>query len=375
MTLDIGVASLADLQPTTVDGSRRAPRERIEQIVSLAVQADELGLDHFGVGEHHNEVFVVSSPAVVLSAVAARTSRIRLTSSVSTLGALDPVRVYQDFATVDLLSAGRAEITAGRSAYPEPFALFGASLADYDELFEEKLDLLLKIRANPRLTWRGRFRPPLEDAAVVPRAVQDPLPVWIGVGGSPASAERAGRLGLPMILGYIGGTPERLRGLADTYREAGEHAGRAKDLRLGVALHYFGAPSMEAAGATYPYYHDFLRPKHPGGGGFYVSPEQFEAGLPRGRHLMIGTSEHVAEKLTELHDALRFDRVQALVDWGGLPRGLVEQSLERLAAEVAPALRRHAEAKAEAKAEARTPASTARVVRDTPLPRAVRGAR
>ncbi|MDX6257429.1 MAG: hypothetical protein QOJ11_3763 [Frankiales bacterium] len=344
LSLDVGIASLADMQPTGVDGVHHTSRDRLEQIVATAQLADGLGLDHFGLGEHHSADFVVSSPAVVLSAIAAGTTRIRLTSSVTTLSALDPVRVYQDFATLDLLSAGRAEITAGRSAYPEPFALFGASLDDYERLFDEKLDLLLRIRAAPRLSWRGRFRAPLDDAVVTPRAVQDPLPVWLGVGGTPASAARAGRLGLPMILGYIGGTPAHLRQLAEVYREAGETAGHAHRLRLGVALHYFGAASIEAARATYPYYHQFLRPKHPGGGGFIVRPDQFAAAMRSGQHLMIGDSLHVTEKLLDLYDELHFDRVQALVDWGGLPRGLVEESVERLGTEIAPALRQRAAA-------------------------------
>ncbi|MEC3951995.1 LLM class flavin-dependent oxidoreductase [Nocardia sp. CDC153] len=339
MSIDIGIASLADLQPVTVDGSMRGAAERVEQIVSLGVLADRLGLDHFGLGEHHNEDFVVSSPAVVLAAIAARTSRIRLTSSVTTLGALDPVRVYQDFATLDLLSAGRAEITVGRSAYPEPFTLFGADMSRYDELFAEKLDLLLRIRSEPRVTWQGEFRPELADAVVTPRAVQDPLPVWLGVGGTPGSAARAGRLGLPMVLGYIGGSPDRLRVLAEIYREAGEQSGNADKLRLGVALHYFGAPTMAEAAATYRYYYDFLRPKHPGGGGFIVTPRQFQEGLRAGRHLMIGTGEHVTAKLAELYEAVRFDRVQALVDWGGLPREAVEESVHRLGEEIAPSLR------------------------------------
>jgi len=342
--LDIGITSLSDWQPVTVDGARRSPRQRVEQIVALAVLADELGLDHFGLGEHHNAAFVVSSPAAVLSAVAARTARLRLTSSVTTLGALDPVRVYEDFATLDLVSGGRAEIIVGRSAYPEPFALFGVDIADYDEVFQEKLELLLAIRDQPVVTWRGRFRAPLRDAVVVPRAVQEPLPVWLGVGGTPASAARAGRLGLPMILGHIGGTPAHLRQLADVYREAGARAGHADDLRLGIALHYFGTSESQDAMSLYPYYRDFLRPKHPGGAGFVVERDAFALGLRPGRHLMIGTSEQVSAKLAELYDTVRFDRLHALVDWGGLPEDAVRESVHRLAETVVPALRRHAAA-------------------------------
>jgi len=251
----------------------------------------------------------------------------------------DPVRVYQDFATLDLLSAGRAEITAGRSAYPEPFALFGADIERYDELFAEKLALLLRLRAEPEITWRGVHRPPLTAAAVGPRSLQDPLPVWIGAGGTPASAARAGALGLPIILGYLGGTPEHLRRIVELYRAAGRQAGHEDRLRVGVAAHYFGGASPQEAAATYPHYHDFLRPKRPGGGGYVVAPADFTAWLEPDRPLMIGTSQHVTEKLIALHDVIAFDRVQLLVDWGGLPPHLVEASLHRLGAEIAPAVR------------------------------------
>lgn len=341
MTVHIGISSLSDLQSPTHDGRSVSPRQRLDQIVSLAVLADELGLDIFGLGEHHSEEFVVSSPAVVLTAAAARTSRIRLTSSVSVLSVLDPVRLYQDFATLDLLSAGRAEITVGRSAFAEPFALFGEKLEDYDDLFTEKLDLLLRVNESPRTTWSGRFRPPLADAPVVPRALQSPLPVWLGVGGSAQSAVRAGTLGLPMIIGYLGGSPRQLAQVTDLYRSAGEAAGKAEQLRVGIALHYFGSPTMSDALATYPHYHDFLRPKKPQAPGFTVTRQQFEAGIAPGQALMIGPSEHVIAKLIELYDSVRFDRIQALVDWGGLPEPLVHDSLTRLGREIAPAIRAH----------------------------------
>ncbi len=337
--MDIGIATLTDVQPRTVDGATRTVEQRTAQIVRLGVQADRLGLDHLGVGEHHAPDFAVASPAVVLAAVASRTSRLRLTSSVSTLGALDPVRLYQDFATVDLISGGRAEITVGRSAYPDPFALFGAPIQVYDDLFSEKLDLLLRLRSSPRVTWQGRFRPPLDDAAIVPRSVQDPLPVWVGVGGTPASAERAGALGLPMILGYIGGTVERLAALATLYRRAAERAGHAESARVGVGVHFFAAADEATAAETYPYYRDFLRPKSPGGGGFEVGPEQFRHGRGADGHLAIGTPERITEKLLALHRAVGFDRLQALPDWGGLPEDAVTESVRHLAETVAPALR------------------------------------
>ncbi|MGW2464036.1 LLM class flavin-dependent oxidoreductase [Streptomyces sp. NPDC001761] len=344
--MDVGIASLADFQPRTVDGRPLTAGERHSQLIRLGVTADRLGLDHIGIGEHHSVDFAVSSPAVVLAAIAARTSRIRLTSSVSTLSALDPVRLYEDFATLDLVSEGRAEITVGRSAHPEPFELFGVPLSHYDQVFAEKLGLLLRVRDEPRVTWHGQFRSALAGAAVVPRARQDPLPVWIGVGGTAASAERAGRLGLPMMLGYIGGPVERLAHLAAVYRAAGETEGHGHRLRLGVGVHFFSADGTATALDTYPYYRDFLRPKRPGGNGLTISPEQFRAGLDPSGHLLIGTPERVTEKATALYEAVRFDRLQALVDWGGLPDHAVASSVGHLATAVAPALRRLAGAAA-----------------------------
>ncbi|QKV80282.1 LLM class flavin-dependent oxidoreductase [Amycolatopsis sp. Hca4] len=337
MSVEIGVATLADRQPRTVDGREVTEAARLAQIVDLGVQADEEGLDVFGVGEHHSADFAVSSPVPVLSAVAARTSRIRLTSGVTVLSVHDPVRVHQDFATLDLLSAGRAEITVGRSAYPEPFALFGVDIERYDEVFAEKLGLLLRLRDEPEVSWRGRDRPPLERAVVVPRSAS--LPVWIGAGGSPSSVARAGALGLPLILGYLGGHPGHLRQLADLYRAAGRQAGHGDRLRLGVAAHYFGAASAAEAASTYRHYHDFLRPKRPGGGGYTVSRPDFAEGAGPDRPLMIGTSEHVADKLVRLHEVVGYDRVQLLADWGGLPPAQVRESVHRLGSEIAPAVR------------------------------------
>src|SRR3954453_2596681 len=203
--MQLGIISLSDVQ------AGQTASERVADAIYYASLADRLGLDVFALGEHHTPDFALSSPPVVLAAAAARTSRIRLTSGVTVLPVLDPVRVYQDFATLDLLSHGRAEITAGRSAFTEPFDIFGVDLAQYDEVFSEKLDLLLQLRDQSTVTWSGTHRAPLNRAQITPRSQQEPLPVWVGVGGSPESAARAGRLGLPMILGYIGGPLEHAR--------------------------------------------------------------------------------------------------------------------------------------------------------------------
>jgi alkanesulfonate monooxygenase SsuD/methylene tetrahydromethanopterin reductase-like flavin-dependent oxidoreductase (luciferase family) len=337
--VQIGISTLTDIQPVTVDGRHVTAIDRMNQIVRLGVRADELDLDLVGVGEHHSSDFVVSSPAVVLAAIASRTTRVRLTSAVTVLSVLDPVRVYQDYASLDLVSGGRAEITAGRSAYAEPFALFGLPLSEYGELFEEKLDLLLKIRQTESISWQGRYRPELAGEPVTPRALQPELPVWIGAGGSPESVVRAARLGLPLILGYLGGSPAHLAQSTDLYRRAGEQFGTSEKLRVGIALHYLGAASEAEAASAYPYYRDFLRPKAPAGSGFVVSRENYDAGRGPGQALMIGETAPVIDKLVALHAATRFDRIQALVDWGGLPPALVEESIERLGTEIAPSLR------------------------------------
>jgi alkanesulfonate monooxygenase SsuD/methylene tetrahydromethanopterin reductase-like flavin-dependent oxidoreductase (luciferase family) len=337
--VDLGVLSLGDLQRDQRTGRLRRPVDRMSEILGYAKLADDLGLDVFAVGEHHSTEFFTSSPAVVLGAVAARTTAIRLTSATTLLGVADPVRVYEDFASVDLISHGRAEITVGRSAFVEPFALFGYDTADYDALFAEKLGLLLDIRAGQPVTWSGRFRPPLEAAVVVPRAVQDPLPVWVGVGGSPGSAERAGRLGLPMVLGYIGGTLAHLRPLVDTYRAAGEQAGHSSALKVAISTHFYAGADPAAARMVYPYYHEYLRPKKPGGRGFVVSQAAFDAGTSPDGAIMIGSADEITSKLLNAVKVLGLDRVFAQVDWGGLPPGLVQESIARYATEIGPALR------------------------------------
>jgi alkanesulfonate monooxygenase SsuD/methylene tetrahydromethanopterin reductase-like flavin-dependent oxidoreductase (luciferase family) len=337
--VELGILTLGDLQRDARTGRQHRAVDRTAEALRYAELADQLGLDVFAVGEHHSPQFTTSSPAVLLAAAAARTSRIRLTSAVTLLGVLDPVRVYQDFATVDLISRGRAEITVGRSAFVEPFALFGHDVATYDELFAEKLDLLLQVRDNERVTWSGRYRPALSDAPVIPRAVQEPLPIWIGVGGTRSSAERAGRLGLPMTLGYIGGTLQHLMPLVDTYRAAGERAGHPERLRLGLSTHLYVGADPTAARAVYPYFHEYLRPKAPGGRGFTVSPAAFEAATGPHGATMVGSAEELTAKLLQAKQTLGLDRLYGQIDWGGLPPRMVEESMSRFAQYVAPALR------------------------------------
>jgi len=337
--MELGVISLSDIQTDPATGRPYPYQQRIEEIVGHATLADRTGLDVFALGEHHTLDFAVSSPAVVLAAAAARTSRIRLTSGVTVLPVLDPVRVYQDFATLDLLSDGRAEIVAGRSAFTEPFEIFGVDLADYDAAFIEKLELLLQLREGDHVTWSGKFRPPLHQAPITPRAVQEPLPIWYGVGGSPESAERAGRLGLPMVLGYIGGPLAHARRAVDIYRAAGERAGHPDKLRVGISTHFYAGATPGDARRVFPYYHEYLRPKTPGGRGFVVSQAQFDAGTQRGNAIMIGSSEQLIEKILDAHQTLGLDRFLGQIDWGGLPRTAVSDSIHRYAEEIAPAVR------------------------------------
>jgi alkanesulfonate monooxygenase SsuD/methylene tetrahydromethanopterin reductase-like flavin-dependent oxidoreductase (luciferase family) len=337
--VELGVLTLGDLQRDLRTGRQRRSVDRMGEILEYAQLADDLGLDVFAVGEHHSSEFFTSSPAVVLAAAAARTSRIRLTSATTLLGVLDPVRVYEDFATLDLISRGRAEMTVGRSAFVEPFALFGFDTADYDGLFSEKLDLLLDLGARENVTWSGRFRSSLTDTTVMPRAVQRPLPIWVGVGGSPESAQRAGRLGLPMTLGYIGGSLDHLRGLIDVYRAAGDQAGHPEVLKTAISTHFFAATDPVKARAAYPYYHEYLRPKTPGGRGWTVSPSDFAAATSRAGATMVGSSDELIEKLVEAATKLGLDRIYAQIDWGGLPSDLVKESIALYAGEIATALR------------------------------------
>src|SRR5215210_1280353 len=251
--MELGLYTFAETTPAESGRAATPPPRRMRELVEEAELAEQVGLDVFGVGEHHRPDFIVSSPAVVLAAIAARTSRIRLTSAVTVLSSDDPVRVFQDFATLDLLSSGRAEIMAGRGSFIESFPLFGYDLEDYDELFAEKLELLLRLRESERVSWSGRHRAPLEDAGVYPRPVQDPLPVWIAVGGTPQSVVRAALLGLPLAIAIIGGQPERF---APLYRDAASQAGH-DPARLPISINshaYVAETSQQASDEYFPTY-------------------------------------------------------------------------------------------------------------------------
>ena len=337
---EIGVFTFGDHGPDPVSGATVRPAERMRQIVEEAVLAEQVGLDVFGVGEHHRADFLVSAPEVVLAAIAERTERIRLTSAVTVLSSDDPVRVFQRFATLDLLSGGRAEVLAGRGSFTESFPLFGYELQDYERLFTEKLELLLAIRERTAVTWRGTTRAPLAGQEVHPRPVQDPLPVWIGVGGTPESAWRAGMLGLPMALAIIGGLPERFVPFARIHREALAAAGHAPQ-PLAVTGHAFVADDAQrAADVAFAPYAAVMSRIGRERGWPPMSREQFEAmRQPRGS-LFVGDPDQVAEKLIAQHALFGHQRALFQVGLGTLPHREVLRAIELLGTEVAPRVRR-----------------------------------
>jgi probable LLM family oxidoreductase len=313
----------------------------MRNLMEEAKLADELGLDVFAIGEHHRPDFAVSSPAVALAAAAVLTERIRLSSAVTVLSSDDPVRVFQDFAQVDLLSGGRAEIMAGRGSFIESFPLFGYDLDDYDELYAEKLELLLKIRDDEHVTWSGRHRAPLERAGVWPRPVQEPLPVWVAVGGTPQSVVRAAVLGLPLTVAIIGGEPARFQPLVDLYHEAFKEAGHdPADAKLAINTHAFvGATTAEANSAFASSYLGMMNRIGRERGWPPSGPREYEAlRSPRGA-LAVGSVEEVTEKLLYEHELFGHDRYVAQMSVGAVEHKDVLRSMELFGTEVAPAVR------------------------------------
>ena len=339
--MEIGIFTFAETTPDPFTGRRVTAHERLRNLLEEAELAEEVGLDVFGVGEHHRAEFAVSTPAVVLAAVAARTRRMRLTSAVTVLSSDGPVRVFQEFATLDLLSDGRAEIMADRGSFIESFPLFGYRLEDYNELFEEKLDLLLKVRASERVSWSGRFRAPIDDLPVYPRPLQDPLPVWIAVGGTPASVVRAGRLGLPLAVAIIGGQPVRFRPLVDLYRDTFARTGHPGTGAVSINGHTFVADdSQRAADEFFPPYAQLMSQIGRERGWPPLTREQFEA--QRGLHgaLLVGSPQQIIDKILYQHEIFRHDRFLAQYTVGAVPHASAMRSIELLGTVVAPAVRK-----------------------------------
>ena len=340
--MEIGIYDFAEVFPDPQTGETISTADRLRNLVEQVELADQVGLEVFGLGEHHRPDFPASAPAVVLAAIAAKTQRIRLTSAVTVLSSDDPVRVFQDFATLDLLSGGRAEIMAGRGSFIESFPLFGYDLADYDDLFHEKIQLLLKIRSNEFVTWEGKHRSPMHDQGVYPRPLQDRLPIWIAVGGNPGSAVRAGVLGLPMALAIIGGLPEQFVSLVDLYRETGERSGHNSDnLAVSINSHAFVADTSQEAGDTfYANYASVMNRIGQERGWSGVTRGQFEAGRsPRG-HLLVGSPQQVIEKILFQYELFGHQRFLAQMSVGSMAHKPMMRAIELLGTEVAPAVRK-----------------------------------
>jgi probable LLM family oxidoreductase len=344
--MEIGLYTFAELQPDPLTGESISPAQRIKDVVEEIELADQVGLDVFGLGEHHRPDFTVSAPAVVLAAGAARTSKIRLTSAVSVLSSDDPVRVFQDFATLDLISGGRAEIMAGRGSFIESFPLFGYDLEDYDALFAEKLELLLELRESEHITWSGKFRAPLNDVGVYPRPVQERIPVWIAVGGNPESAVRAGTLGLPMALAIIGGNPERFAVFAHLHREAARRAGHAPP-SLSINSHGYIAPtSQEAIDESFPAVSAMMNKIGRERGWPPMRRGDYHASAELHGSNFVGSPQQVIEKILFQHEIFGHDRFLVQFSVGTMPHDKIMRSIELLGTEVAPVVRAELDARA-----------------------------
>src|SRR6266404_3829327 len=340
--MEIGIDSFAATIPDPVTGRILPAADRMEKLLAEVETADRFGLDVFGIGEHHRKEFLDSAPAVILAAVAARTERIRLTSAVSVLSAADPVRLFQEFATVDLIAKGRAEIVVGRGSFGEAYPLFGFAMQDYDALFAEKLDLLLKLRDETHVTWRGRFRPPLAGQGVFPRPHQEKIPIWLGVGGTPQSFARAGSLGLPLMVAIIGGELQRFRLLIDLYRETGRrHGYPAERLKVGVhAPGYVAETTQEAAAAFYPGWARAITDVGKERGWPAMTRATFDTQRSPEGALLIGSPDEVVEKIHRYDEALGgISRISFQMNAASLPHTKLMRAIEMIGSQVLPAFK------------------------------------
>jgi probable LLM family oxidoreductase len=346
--MEIGIDSFAAAISDPAAGLILSPVERMQHLLDEIEFADKVGLDVFGIGEHHRAEFLDSAPVVILAAAAARTRNIRLTSAVTVLSAADPVRVFQEFATLDLISQGRAEIVAGRGSFIESYPLFGLRLEDYDSLFSEKLELLLAIRENTQVTWSGKHRPALKGEAIYPRPLQNPLPIWVGVGGTPKSFVRAGTLGLPLMVAIIGGEPRSFRPLVDLYREAGRRAGHPPE-RLTVGLHSIGFladTSAEAADIFYPGYAHTFTEIGKERGWAPMTRSQFDAVRGPTGALLVGDADTVAKKILYVDEVLGgISRITFQMGVSTLSHEKMLRAIEILGTRVAPIVRKELAAK------------------------------
>jgi probable LLM family oxidoreductase len=341
--MQIGIDSFGAVISDPATGLSLSPVQRMQNLLEEIELADQVGLEVFGIGEHHRAEFLDSAPAVILSAAASRTKNIRLSSAVTVLSAADPVRVFQEFATLDLISHGRAEIVAGRGSFVDSFPLFGFRLEDYDKLFSEKLDLLLKIREETHVRWSGKYRAPLTGQAVYPRPLQNPLPIWVGVGGTPASFVRVGEFGLPLAVAIIAGEPRRFRALIDLYRETGRRAGHSPE-KLMVGLHaigFLGDTTQQAADDFYPGYAYSFTEIGKERGWPPTTRAQFDALRGPTGALIIGDPERVAEKILYVNEALGgLTRITFQMGVSALPHQKMLRSIELLGTRVVPIIKK-----------------------------------
>ena len=338
--MELGISSFAELTPDPVTGKTISGHQRMMDLMEEIELADQIGLDVYALGEHHRPDFIVSSPAVVLAAAAVKTSHIRLSSAVTVLSSDDPVRVFQDFATVDLLSGGRAEIMAGRGSFIESFPLFGYDLKDYDELFSEKLELLLKLNESEKISWKGKHRSSIQNLGVYPRPFQKKLPVWIAVGGTPESVIRSGKLGLPMALAIIGGSPANFLPLVELYRKTSAAAGHG---RLPLAVHshgYISEDSQQAADEFFPSYAYVMSNIGRERGWPPTTRAQFEAGRSKQGALLVGSPQQVIDKILFEKELFGLDRFLLHVSVGTMPHAQIMHSIELFGTQVAPVIRK-----------------------------------
>ncbi|MDP1728511.1 MAG: LLM class flavin-dependent oxidoreductase [Bacteroidota bacterium] len=340
--MELGISMFADLHLDETTGKRQSAGMRLKELMTEIMLADELGLDVFGIGEHHRADYAVSSPEIILAAAASVTKNIILSSAVTVLSSADPVKVYQDFATIDLLSNGRAEITAGRGSFIESFPLFGFDLDDYNDLFEEKLNLLLKINSESPINWKGRFRPELKNQQIFPHPLQAKLPVWIAVGGTPGSVERAARLGLPLVIAILGGDPRQFAPFYKFYREQYIRNGHnPADMGLGLHVHTFlGENGKTTADHYFPYYAAQMKRIGAERGWPAYSKSQYEMNLGKNGALFVGDPSAITDKILMMHELFGLTRFVAHMDVGAPPHAELLKSIELFGNVVAPAVRK-----------------------------------
>jgi probable LLM family oxidoreductase len=338
--MELGIGMFGDNHYDN-DGKPQAPGQRLQELIEEIKLMDEVGLDFFGIGEHHRPDYAVSSPEIILAAAATVTKHIKLGSAVSVLSSADPVKLYQSFATIDLLSNGRAELMAGRGSFIESYPLFGYNLQDYDELFEEKLELLLKINKENPITWKGKHRAALKEQLVLPRATNDHLNIWIAVGGTPESVLRAGRYGLPVIFAIIGGNPAQFKSLFEYYQKVYNHFGHdTNKFQVGVHMHsFFGDDSQQTADEYYPIYSSQMNRVGGSRGWPPYQKQQYDEGRGSKGHLVIGDANEAIDKILHMHELFGLTRFSAHIDVGGPSHQAMMKSIEIYGTKIAPKVR------------------------------------